>query len=114
MIRRPPRSTLFPYTTLFRSGSTIQASGAGDTALILKQAATPTADVFQIQDSTGDILLRVFERGHLKIGQGTTADTNMTPCIYVELAGTDTSHEQLFRLDNTFISTSNFQFRGFG
>src|SRR5438445_3802019 len=26
MIRRPPRSTLFPYTTLFRSG---QASGGG-------------------------------------------------------------------------------------
>src|SRR2546426_4855298 len=30
MIRRPPRSTLFPYTTLFRSGScpTINGSGA--------------------------------------------------------------------------------------
>src|SRR3712207_9201667 len=25
MIRRPPRSTLFPYTTLFRSGSAIDA-----------------------------------------------------------------------------------------
>src|SRR2546422_4961079 len=25
MIRRPPRSTLFPYTTLFRSRSTISA-----------------------------------------------------------------------------------------
>src|SRR5438876_7767313 len=24
MIRRPPRSTLFPYTTLFRSGMTIK------------------------------------------------------------------------------------------
>src|SRR3712207_7909513 len=24
MIRRPPRSTLFPYTTLFRSGSTVR------------------------------------------------------------------------------------------
>src|SRR2546426_6605979 len=24
MIRRPPRSTLFPYTTLFRSRSTVQ------------------------------------------------------------------------------------------
>src|SRR3712207_7522074 len=24
MIRRPPRSTLFPYTTLFRSGDVIQ------------------------------------------------------------------------------------------
>src|SRR3712207_7773035 len=27
MIRRPPRSTLFPYTTLFRSG--LHAAGAG-------------------------------------------------------------------------------------
>src|SRR2546426_8365415 len=26
MIRRPPRSTLFPYTTLFRSGSHSRAS----------------------------------------------------------------------------------------
>src|SRR2546427_8083713 len=26
MIRRPPRSTLFPYTTLFRSGRTTVAS----------------------------------------------------------------------------------------
>src|SRR5438309_3973966 len=24
MIRRPPRSTLFPYTTLFRSGASVQ------------------------------------------------------------------------------------------
>src|SRR3712207_7957218 len=29
MIRRPPRSTLFPYTTLFRSGSSVPlASGS--------------------------------------------------------------------------------------
>src|SRR2546430_17385691 len=27
MIRRPPRSTLFPYTTLFRSGKKIQDLG---------------------------------------------------------------------------------------
>src|SRR3712207_9559654 len=26
MIRRPPRSTLFPYTTLFRSGITVLAA----------------------------------------------------------------------------------------
>src|SRR5260370_6909820 len=26
MIRRPPRSTLFPYTTLFRSGSELTAA----------------------------------------------------------------------------------------
>src|SRR2546427_7670474 len=28
MIRRPPRSTLFPYTTLFRSQGTLQAKPA--------------------------------------------------------------------------------------
>src|SRR5260370_9067220 len=30
MIRRPPRSTLFPYTTLFRSHSTAHRSSAVD------------------------------------------------------------------------------------
>src|SRR3989442_5871172 len=29
MIRRPPRSTLFPYTTLFRSAAPCAAAGAG-------------------------------------------------------------------------------------
>src|SRR3712207_7735323 len=29
MIRRPPRSTLFPYTTLFRSGSLAQGTLVG-------------------------------------------------------------------------------------
>src|SRR3712207_8689024 len=29
MIRRPPRSTLFPYTTLFRSGGVVRVDGVG-------------------------------------------------------------------------------------
>src|SRR5260370_14531880 len=29
MIRRPPRSTLFPYTTLFRSAKAVSAMAAG-------------------------------------------------------------------------------------
>src|SRR5438477_5683010 len=33
MIRRPPRSTLFPYTTLFRSWPGRRAAGAGIEAL---------------------------------------------------------------------------------
>src|SRR5437016_11211889 len=32
MIRRPPRSTLFPYTTLFRSVVALPASSASDAA----------------------------------------------------------------------------------
>src|SRR5256885_7101723 len=33
MIRRPPRSTLFPYTTLFRSGAASSPPGARDSAV---------------------------------------------------------------------------------
>src|SRR3989442_7461106 len=40
MIRRPPRSTLFPYTTLFRSGTTIQEF------LVVSQGPTAAANVF--------------------------------------------------------------------
>src|SRR5258708_15488157 len=32
MIRRPPRSTLFPYTTLFRSSKTIRSGSTPDLA----------------------------------------------------------------------------------
>src|SRR3712207_7572033 len=34
MIRRPPRSTLFPYTTLFRSGKTVAVVGDGAVGLL--------------------------------------------------------------------------------
>src|SRR3712207_8527457 len=34
MIRRPPRSTLFPYTTLFRSGITLRTVGLELRALL--------------------------------------------------------------------------------
>src|SRR2546426_3694560 len=33
MIRRPPRSTLFPYTTLFRSAEQLKTALAGDTSI---------------------------------------------------------------------------------
>src|SRR2546430_16342658 len=39
MIRRPPRSTLFPYTTLFRSGPG-EPGGPGGPALLGNAAAT--------------------------------------------------------------------------
>src|SRR2546429_3224119 len=43
MIRRPPRSTLFPYTTLFRSsGVTIRPSGPRSTRLAPPNTAGAT------------------------------------------------------------------------
>src|SRR2546426_3354782 len=42
MIRRPPRSTLFPYTTLFRS---VRSAAAG-----VCEAASPAAPVLRLRD----------------------------------------------------------------
>src|SRR3712207_7105564 len=38
MIRRPPRSTLFPYTTLFRSETGIDRAGASLVSVALSRA----------------------------------------------------------------------------
>src|SRR3712207_9181811 len=38
MIRRPPRSTLFPYTTLFRSEAALAAAAATDVIEIVDSA----------------------------------------------------------------------------
>src|SRR2546430_14522290 len=54
MIRRPPRSTLFPYTTLFRSPARLEASGPlgrldeADRAAAAGQRALPGAVALQV------------------------------------------------------------------
>src|SRR5688572_18222849 len=42
MIRRPPRSTLFPYTTLFRSPPSCISSGSLSAAWIVSSRSTAT------------------------------------------------------------------------
>src|SRR5690554_7295927 len=49
MIRRPPRSTLFPYTTLFRSGVLVDVSASYRSAII------ETARHFGVEISVEDI-----------------------------------------------------------
>src|SRR2546430_6360455 len=39
MIRRPPRSTLFPYTTLFRSSGTLPPSPRRETSGVFQRPA---------------------------------------------------------------------------
>src|SRR5258708_26848175 len=46
MIRRPPRSTLFPYTTLFRSHAT-----KANTAVIYVPAAVAASAIFEAADA---------------------------------------------------------------
>src|SRR2546426_3755663 len=45
MIRRPPRSTLFPYTTLFRSGKPVFCAELK--SLLVKAALLLTCESFQ-------------------------------------------------------------------
>src|SRR2546425_9318600 len=49
MIRRPPRSTLFPYTTLFRSGS----AGRGAAAAAALRRAGRGAEARGVRDPHG-------------------------------------------------------------
>src|SRR3712207_8848190 len=65
MIRRPPRSTLFPYTTLFRSGGTITCRstvGEGTTFRVLlpvarERSANVGAPAFNPRGGSGRILI---------------------------------------------------------
>src|SRR3712207_9535254 len=52
MIRRPPRSTLFPYTTLFRSTTPPDPSIGTEAA----GGATPTRRLLVVYSRDGDIL----------------------------------------------------------
>src|SRR3712207_8417012 len=75
MIRRPPRSTLFPYTTLFRSGADLGgqadalALAAGQGAGGARQGQVVEADIDQegepvadlLQDARGDLVLLLGE-----------------------------------------------------
>src|SRR5258708_8015049 len=45
MIRRPPRSTLFPYTTLFRSPRRSQKIGEGSDSVRIPRLRYSTAEV---------------------------------------------------------------------
>src|SRR3712207_8048456 len=48
MIRRPPRSTLFPYTTLFRSGSA--DSGLRRAVRVARRRAVPPRQAVVVRD----------------------------------------------------------------
>src|SRR2546430_8057198 len=66
MIRRPPRSTLFPYTTLFRSGLAIDREHH-------RLFSGCRNQLMAISDATSGALL-----GTVPIGQGVDADRKST------------------------------------
>src|SRR3712207_7175456 len=78
MIRRPPRSTLFPYTTLFRSlavESTVQGA-FGSTG----QRCTATSRAIVVDRVADNFIERVIARAEsLKLGDGAHPETEVGP-----------------------------------
>src|SRR6266513_6021254 len=60
MIRRPPRSTLFPYTTLFRSPTLELDLRAAQRGVATRHVLEPHRDVVELESRQGrQLLLRV-------------------------------------------------------
>src|SRR2546422_6835608 len=70
MIRRPPRSTLFPYTTLFRSQGRIHTSTATVSVM-------PEAEEVEVQINPADIQMDVM-RSTGSGGQSVNTDRKST------------------------------------
>src|SRR3989475_8020618 len=78
MIRRPPRSTLFPYTTLFRSPY-------GEAALKV-QPGTQTATVYRLRG-----------KGLPRVGEGGRGDLHVRVHVWTDRKSTrlNSSHSQI-------------------
>src|SRR3712207_7374249 len=60
MIRRPPRSTLFPYTTLFRSVAPVWAIVTGAVAGVIVPLAAIVLDLrLRVDDPTGGVAVHL-------------------------------------------------------
>src|SRR5256885_10882859 len=78
MIRRPPRSTLFPYTTLFRS------VGCSSMRALATSSAPMTGDAETTLDAVlgGRLTLRQRKRGHRVRSEEHTSELQ-SPCNLV-------------------------------
>src|SRR3712207_6912767 len=63
MIRRPPRSTLFPYTTLFRSPGRVGCGGPGALPLRVAVDGAPSARCGDLRRAARDADLAPAARG---------------------------------------------------
>src|SRR5258707_10755732 len=70
MIRRPPRSTLFPYTTLFRSVAGLRRTGSGPEGHLLDavldtEGALGSRDTFCIENRSEEHTSELQSRQYL-------------------------------------------------
>src|SRR3712207_9320321 len=81
MIRRPPRSTLFPYTTLFRSQDARRAIGAVVARFVHTEEVTGSNPVSPTHYLVRSRRRRLLTRDIGRPGQLTDIGTLVTSCI---------------------------------
>src|SRR3712207_7283873 len=90
MIRRPPRSTLFPYTTLFRSSPGSTSSDAPSASVVASSSPTqltpvtfqPATEPIRSEEHTSELQSRQYLVCRLLLEKKTTFLTYL-PQIYV-------------------------------
>src|SRR2546429_6968193 len=102
MIRRPPRSTLFPYTTLFRSSAQKQPkpSGDGRTKLPGQVGKAPHApgesgepEQGRSEEHTSELQSRLHLVCRLLLEKKNTIRTSTTTCTLPKLPTYSTHHD---------------------
>src|SRR5437764_10958502 len=61
MIRRPPTSTLFPYTTLFRSNAVVHCHPPHATAFAVAHEPIPKCVLPEVEVFLGEVPITVYE-----------------------------------------------------
>src|SRR3712207_8425945 len=92
MIRRPPRSTLFPYTTLFRSGAHSDQDGrGGDDGLLHELEGEPARDAEDVvvqghllrsEEHTSELQSRQYLVCRLLLEKKNTTETSIAPAAW--------------------------------
>src|SRR3712207_7219316 len=80
MIRRPPRSTLFPYTTLFRSGVRGGGRPSGSGHRLALDRGGPR--VFAVWAAVGDLGLRARLRRDRKSTRLNSSHANISYAVF--------------------------------
>src|SRR5688572_32334012 len=101
MIRRPPRSTLFPYTTLFRSrGLTGMAGSAPDDELVKQKQAVIFQQQLEVAAETG--LNVVIDRKSTRLN---SSHSQISYAVFCLKKKKKEIINKILYIANTFIST---------
>src|SRR3712207_7688050 len=82
MIRRPPRSTLFPYTTLFRSLGLAELLGRGCQGLARSSNHHTDGQRLEVQHPRRSLRLRTSPRGDRKSTRLNSSHANISYAVF--------------------------------